>query len=43
MLFEKKYYNRFEICDIDDIYQFDVNNQFIANFIKNFNNRTNEF
>ena len=42
MLFEKKYYDKFKTCDVDDIYQFDVNNQFIANFFKNLHNRANE-
>ena len=32
MLFEKEYYDRFEICNINNIHQFNINNQFIANF-----------
>ena len=34
MLFEKEYDNKLKIYNINDIHQFNVNNQFIAIFFK---------
>ena len=42
MFFEKEYYDKLKIYNADNIYQFNINNQFIANLFKNLNNWVNK-